>query len=518
MPESNSGPTDQDRSFDGAMQTSFDDSIVWDALSSGNDGVTTIDDISPLGDEEMAMVNDSVEGGEVDIDQTKPPVSTGKEADDDSLISPNEVVYSGSRVYDKYFIFSQVMGWVHAGTDQKVGLPDVFGCVQLPTPAQCFGNSAKSYGPGEKKELVDIIKHVVKQTWPWSEGLRSCFSDVSADNAPGLLGSPMVDASLGMLSTITKVVGELGDSSRASAALEDQYDDKLPPEAPSQWVQCDRCKKWRRVRWDVDESSLPDNWVCAMNDWNPESASCDAPDDDFDPDQEGHVGTVEADGNANMDQYVVGTYRDVYCIKNLIFYEAKIVAVKPPENENELGQVKFHFKGWNANTDEWIDAGSPRIAPHHSATVAISGHNISAQEKHQGFKPEKLKTTKQALMSDKIGRLSSDVKAVKMMKKTEARKHNSNNSSLPPKGVVTAATSTLNTVMAPELPKPNDSKTKISKEKKTYRSHGLKFVPVIGDSPGNATADDVAVDSNTGESPNKRRRRSNGKFYEDFLA
>lgn len=45
------------------------------------------------------------------------------------------------------------------------------------------------------------------------------------------------------------------------------------------WVQCERrsCKKWRKVPAYIDIDSLPEKWYCAMTTWDPDMASCDAP-------------------------------------------------------------------------------------------------------------------------------------------------------------------------------------------------------------------------------------------------
>lgn len=41
------------------------------------------------------------------------------------------------------------------------------------------------------------------------------------------------------------------------------------------WAQCDKCLKWRRIPWYVDPEQLPNYWVCADNEWDPERANCD---------------------------------------------------------------------------------------------------------------------------------------------------------------------------------------------------------------------------------------------------
>lgn len=40
-------------------------------------------------------------------------------------------------------------------------------------------------------------------------------------------------------------------------------------------VQCDYCRKWHTVPESIDLESLPDQWYCSMNTWNPREARCD---------------------------------------------------------------------------------------------------------------------------------------------------------------------------------------------------------------------------------------------------
>ena len=50
----------------------------------------------------------------------------------------------------------------------------------------------------------------------------------------------------------------------------------------STWVECDKCKKWRRLRGVVDQSKLPKKWYCSMNRNDPERARCSAPEEEYD--------------------------------------------------------------------------------------------------------------------------------------------------------------------------------------------------------------------------------------------
>jgi len=48
------------------------------------------------------------------------------------------------------------------------------------------------------------------------------------------------------------------------------------------WVECDRCKKWRRLRGVVDAKKLPSKWYCSMNKNDPERSKCTAPEEEYD--------------------------------------------------------------------------------------------------------------------------------------------------------------------------------------------------------------------------------------------
>ncbi len=55
---------------------------------------------------------------------------------------------------------------------------------------------------------------------------------------------------------------------------------RKPKEAKQQeWVQCEKCDKWRRLPSHIKAKDLPDTWYCSMNTWDPRSASCAVQDD-----------------------------------------------------------------------------------------------------------------------------------------------------------------------------------------------------------------------------------------------
>jgi len=50
------------------------------------------------------------------------------------------------------------------------------------------------------------------------------------------------------------------------------------------WVQCDKCKKWRRLRGEDNQNKLPSRWFCSMNKSDPDHAECSVAEEEFDDD------------------------------------------------------------------------------------------------------------------------------------------------------------------------------------------------------------------------------------------
>lgn len=70
-----------------------------------------------------------------------------------------------------------------------------------------------------------------------------------------------------------------------------------------EWVQCEKCEKWRKLPTHITADELPDTWYCSMNTWNPGSASCESPEDKADALHQ-EVGGF----GGNMPQGVVGKF------------------------------------------------------------------------------------------------------------------------------------------------------------------------------------------------------------------
>lgn len=59
--------------------------------------------------------------------------------------------------------------------------------------------------------------------------------------------------------------------------------DKSSDPDNQEWVQCEKCEKWRRLPPQISAADLPDVWYCNMNTWDPHSATCEAQEDKADP-------------------------------------------------------------------------------------------------------------------------------------------------------------------------------------------------------------------------------------------
>lgn len=332
-------------------------------------------------------------------------------------LNPNEPVFTSSKTYDEMFVFWQLLGWYNAGTDQKSDT-NLFGCVQLPEPAQCFGNAETPYGPKQREFLIKLLQDDKSQTMPWPATLQSCFSPllplpveeggegVKQLGRTSLYGSPMLDGSLGQVDSVGKVLqllrgnkissnskgiaqkgngngnGKKEGGKKGRKEVTQQLDSFLPPETPSSWVQCDACLKWRRVAWHVDPSSLSDDWTCTKNTWDPESASCSAPQDGYNPDLESTLQTSCTSGHVGG-SLSVGMWVDLYCKTNKVYYEAQVKKIKP-STPKVKSKALFHYRGWPTSFDEWVEVDNQRIQPYNMHTNPNT-HDPREQERWQGL-------------------------------------------------------------------------------------------------------------------------------------
>lgn len=145
---------------------------------------------------------------------------------------------------------------------------------------------------------------------------------------------------------------EAGRSSNASLPTSQNEDtDNL------EWVQCEKCEKWRKLPAHVSADELPDVWFCSLNTWNPASASCDAPEDKADGLQD--IGFHSGGGGSKL------SYR------NLIFGSTGRKANRPVSERTRAAESLFLVP----NDDE----DAPPIVEYANSSAFVSRTRSNAQ-------------------------------------------------------------------------------------------------------------------------------------------
>jgi hypothetical protein len=235
------------------------------------------------------------------------------------ICDPEDIISEVSVSYQGDYVLSQLLQWYNGGFDQKPGLPDMLGCCLLPSMTGCFViDTTKSSSPSTDKRtsyrertrprLVEWLKDPYKRGSPWPDDVRRAFVDKEQDRTTSdaskcwlPIGSPVLDLLVtGDDFNMMEILGYLGSDSGSlgddNEGLLSTIDHGRPAQAVSNWVQCENesCLKWRKIPWNVDVDLISQRFVCSDNKWNPSCASCDAPEDDWDEDNDA---CVEADGS-----------------------------------------------------------------------------------------------------------------------------------------------------------------------------------------------------------------------------
>ena len=69
---------------------------------------------------------------------------------------------------------------------------------------------------------------------------------------------------------------------KASKGINEKKDDDEEDPDNVEWVQCEKCEKWRKLPSHVSAEDLPEVWYCNMNTWDPSTAFCTAEEDKMD--------------------------------------------------------------------------------------------------------------------------------------------------------------------------------------------------------------------------------------------
>jgi hypothetical protein len=112
-----------------------------------------------------------------------------------------------------------------------------------------------------------------------------------------------------------------------------------------------------------------------LNHWDTDKASCDVAEDVYDSQTEecGDVDGTNRDLDAlhaldalpitTLGECPVGCMRDVFCVRNRVWYKAKILSHIPAQSPEEVDKVRIHFNGWSDKFNEDVEVDSSRIQP-----------------------------------------------------------------------------------------------------------------------------------------------------------
>jgi hypothetical protein len=335
------------------------------------------------------------------------------------ICRPDDIVASVTVRYEGDYVLSQLLQWYNGGIGQKQGLPDLLGCVILPSINGCWSSSiAQRRRKPEKKtlyeskvrpRLIEWFQDPFQRGSPWPEEIRQGFTGESEElpkldnNGMQPFGSPILDFLVtGDESNIHNVLKLLDAEEKVAArnsvgGLLSSVDRGRPAQAVSTWVQCESadCMKWRKIPWHVDVDLLPEKFYCTDNIWNPLANSCDAPEDEWDANDSlvDANGKVEGspikkrkrDNSASpLDEksFIIGgtfTFQFFLLLKQINnVFSARFDVRRHDKEKYEVGvvtkvdfsgkikRIQFHFPKLSRKFDEWIDFGSERIARLHT--------------------------------------------------------------------------------------------------------------------------------------------------------
>jgi len=125
-----------------------------------------------------------------------------------------------------------------------------------------------------------------------------------------------------------------------------------------EWVQCDKCHKWRKLPPHISADELPEVWHCSMNTWNPAAARCEVEEDKADGLQD--IGFGNAGAGANKLSY-----------RNLIFGQTGRNQKRPISERTRAAESIF-----SAPSD---DSDAPPTVMYANSTAFVSRFSKSNQ-------------------------------------------------------------------------------------------------------------------------------------------
>jgi hypothetical protein len=218
------------------------------------------------------------------------------------------VVASLCAQYKGDYVISLLLQWFSGGINLKPGLPDIYGCILLPSLSQLWDHptslehekiDSPHYDSSVRSLLLSCLEDLQKRGEPWPHELKKYFLVKNDDTLLDCkyVGSPMLDFFItGDESVMSHIIREIKVSSKTivetqeNAVHKKSVDElrlssesgRAPIQAICNWVQCDGCLKWRKLPWHVHPDDLPEHFLCKNNQWNPNANSCVSPEDDWD--------------------------------------------------------------------------------------------------------------------------------------------------------------------------------------------------------------------------------------------
>ena len=250
-------------------------------------------------------------------DETDGSEKATKKHKQSRLCEAEDIITEVAVEYQGDYVLSQLLQWSNGGIGQKPGLPDMLGCILLPSLDGTFSidttrgsssriESATGYQKSTRLRLAEWLKDPVQRGGPWPDEVRRAFvtkeleANLASPHSFTPFGSPVLDFFVtGDDSNIMSILDVIGAKSKGDEEADDfltSVDHGRPAQAVSNWVQCENqdCLKWRRLPWHVDVDTLGEKFFCKDNIWNPTQASCDAPAEEWDESQDAQVA---ADGS-----------------------------------------------------------------------------------------------------------------------------------------------------------------------------------------------------------------------------
>jgi hypothetical protein len=126
------------------------------------------------------------------------------------------------------------------------------------------------------------------------------------------------------------------------------------------WVECDKCKKWRRLRGVVDAKKLPSKWYCSMNKKDPERAKCSAPEEEYND-----MNTPESATDQRTRKHLRLWVRRLQCNEK---YEDRLPTMTRGKRRNSTATAKDPY--------EWVRCCNPSCGKWRAVLKSMDANSI----------------------------------------------------------------------------------------------------------------------------------------------